>query len=398
MSVIKKIRAWFAPLVPPPIETAGETDPPAIVRDFTEFCIDPPDKRALVTYVRLPLLLPPGERDRELIKMSKAEQIPRALNELGYSVDVIEWNDTEAPLPDRPYDLYIGHHSYNFERISQALPEDVIRIYFASCMYWKEHNRLAARRVADLAERRGISLPADRVLSEKEEYANRISDGIICLGSEQGKESFSDFPRVFNVGNAIHPIDWSGHEEKDFAAGKQHFLFWSGPGNIHKGLDLLLEVFAETDLHLHVCQRISSGFAQAFERELRLPNIHVYGYIPMRERGFEELVEQCDWVISASCAEGQSRGVLESMGYGLIPLVPTNTSIELDDFGIDLGEASLDQLREGLREATEMSVDECRRRSRLAQETVSTRFAPERFVARFREAVREIVDTARVRA
>ena len=265
-------------------------------------------------------------------------------------------------------------------------------------MYWRENNRREAERLRGLAERRGFMLPPDRALSPKEEYANRVSDGIICLGSERAKESFSDFPRVYTVENSIHPIDWRGWQGKDFDAGKRHFLFWSGPGNIHKGLDLLLEVFAETDLQLHVCQRISRGFTEVFERELHLPNIHLYGFIPMRQEGFNELVRRCNWIISPSCAEGQSRGVLECMGHGLIPIAPTSTNLELDGFGIDLGEAPLDRLGEAVREAVGMPADECRRQSRVAQEIVSTRFAPEKFVARFKDAVSEIVDIARVRA
>ncbi len=249
-----------------------------------------------------------------------------------------------------------------------------------------------------MAERRGFLLPPDRPVSPKEEYAYHVSDGIICLGSEQAKENFPDFPRAYNVENSVHPIDWRGSEEKDFAAGRRHLLFWSGSGNMHKGLDLLLEAFTGTDLELHVCQSISPGFAEVFERELHLPNIHLYGYLPRRQRSFKELIRRCNWVISASCAEGQSRSVLECMGYGLIPLVPTITYIEPDGFGIDLGEVTLDRLREAIREAAVMPIDECRRQSQVAQETVSTRFAPEKFVAQFRDAVREIVDTARVRA
>jgi glycosyltransferase involved in cell wall biosynthesis len=122
--------------------------------------------------------------------------------------------------------------------------------------------------------------------------------------------------------------------QKDFESARRHFLFFSGPGNVHKGLDLLLEAFQGTELQLHVCQAIEPAFARAFRVELRAPNVHLHGVVPMRSSRFLGLARRCDWVILPTCAEGQPGSVIECMAHGLIPILSSAANIDVGNLGV----------------------------------------------------------------
>jgi hypothetical protein len=280
----------------------------------------------------------------------------------------------------------------NTEDILCQLPKDAVRIYFSTGIYWKEMNIREAKRLYDLALRRGYLLPPDRMIRHSEENATRASDGIICLGNTSATNTYHDFPLVIGINNATYPVTWSVWKTKDFEKGRRHFLFFSGGGNVHKGLDLLLEAFVGTDLHLHVCQTIDADFASAYRHELReCPNIHLYGPVTMRSSQFESLAHLCSWVISATCAEGQPGAIIECMGYGLIPILPENANINLEDFGVCLRECTIENIREAALQSAVMSIFECKQKSQLTYATARSKYTPERFNSTLKAAVQQIV-------
>jgi hypothetical protein len=373
--------------------------PSAGLFGFKDFCSIPPTKRALVSYLISPLLPAEAERDRIVFSnLGIAQYIPRALNELGYEVDIVAWDDKEW-LPKHHYDVYIGHGGINFEHISRALPGATTQIYFSTGIYWREFNIREARRIYELAVRKGHVLPPDRAIKFSEEYANQSADGIICLGNQNAVQSYRQFPLVIGINNAVYPHDRQGLDDKNFEQGRRHFLFFSGGGNLHKGLDLLLEAFVGTELHLHICQIIDPEFAEIYKDELtQHSNIHVYGHIRMRSEEFEQLTSQCNWIISATACEGQPGSVLECMADGLIPILSTGANIDLKNFGILLPDNNVADIRKIIVAASKMEVEKCRQRAKLTATEVRENYSPEKFNSSFKNAVQRIVFTKSSRA
>lgn len=363
---------------------------PQYLGGFREFCSGAPSKRALVSYLVGPLLPPPAERDRVMFSNKGiAQEIPRSLNELGYEVDIVQWDDLNW-RPSSRYDLFVGHGGVNFENVSHCLSAGTVQIYLSTGIYWKQCNRQEAKRLYDLAERRGYLLAPDQPICHSEEYANRVADGIICLGNINAAKTYKDFAPVSSIRNAVYPIAWRGLSKKAHERGRTHYLFFNGGGNVHKGLDLLLEAFSGTDLHLHVCQHISPQFAAAYGKELNEPNIHVYGHISMRSVQFETLAATCNWAISATCAEGQPGSILECMGYGMIPILPDAANIDLNDFGIRLEDCSVETIRTTLLAASQMPPEECKRRAQQAAAVIAADYTVEGFRSSFKSAVNEV--------
>jgi hypothetical protein len=159
-----------------------------------------------------------------------------------------------------------------------------------------------------------------------------------------------------------------------------------------------LEAFADTALHLHVCQTIDAHFNEVYSRELtECRNIHFYGYVPMRSTHFETLAKSCNWVISATCAEGQPGAIIECMGYGLIPILPESANMTLGDIGIPLQECTIEHIRETALGLAHMRSEECRRRSLQAHATVKTEYSPEGFNISFKKAIQKIVEACRMK-
>jgi glycosyltransferase involved in cell wall biosynthesis len=315
----------------------------------------------------------------------------RALNELGYVVDIINFDNTTW-LPKRRYDLFVGHGGLNFTRISDRLAPDTVRIYFSTGMYWRDANERLATRLQWLTLRRGVLLPPYRAADRSEENANRSAHGIICIGNDAVVKSYSSFTSVAALNNAVYPITGTGVAGKDFAAGRKHFLVFAGRGNVLKGLDLLLEAFSGTDLHLHVCQAIEPEFHAAYRRECNLePNIHLYGQVGMRSAAFRALVTRCNWVITATCTEGQPGAILECMGHGLVPIMPDAVNIDRADWAIRLDRCDVESIREVATKAARMSAEACEGMALRASDVVRTTYTPEAFRFNFRKAVQDVV-------
>jgi len=366
------------------------------INGYREYCTGPPSGRALVSYVVSPLLPPPRFRDRVLFSnWGLAQEIPRALNELGYQVDIIHYGNA-AWTPKKHYDLFVGHGGHNFCRIAEALGESTVRIYFSTGIYWREWNRREAQRFYELAVRRGYLLPADRAIIEGEEEATSRAHGIIVLGNAEAVRTYAKYPIVIGINSAAYPVLWSGVAKNNYGPGRRHFLFFSGRGNVHKGLDLLLEAFADSGLHLHICQHLEPAFARVYRQELKASNVHSYGYVPMRSATFYRLAAQCNWVISATCAEGQPGAVIECMAHGLIPILPDAANIDLGNWGVRLPHCDVPTIRSVIHEVAMMPEDECRHRARQVVAEISESYSVERFRSSFKRAVATIVAAVRV--
>lgn len=364
-----------------------------VITRFDRFASEEPRHAALLSYLVLPLLPFPDIGPRSLFNnWSIAREIPRALNQLGYAVDIVNY-DNISWTPSRRYDLFIGHGGINFERLSRLIHPDAVRIYFSTGIYWRELNARLAARIKELALRKRCALPLYRSVSVDEEYANAVSDGIICLGNHAAARTYSKFPLVATINNLIPDVHSDDFEDKDYGEARKHFLFFSGPGNVLKGLDLLLEIFSRTDLHLHVCQHVEPSFGRIYHRELtQLPNIHVHGVIAMRSLTFRSLISRCNWIISATCTEGQPGAVLECMAHGLIPILPITANIDLEEWGILLPNIEPNTILSAIIRASEMTADECGRRAVSVMKKTRMIYSIDNFRLNFQMAVRSILE------
>jgi hypothetical protein len=365
-----------------------------VIFDFHEFLLDERkpeyekcEKKALLSYLVMPLIPPAGMREKVTFSNAGiAQYIPRALNELGYTVDIVNYDNKEF-VPKKKYDLFIGHLGINFETISRHLDPECTRISFATGIQWEEWNRFKKERQEALGKRRNILLPAERIVDYHEEFAYANSDGIICLGNDYAKKTFEKYPRVININNAVYPDTYSP-ENKNFHGARNNFLFFNGSGNVRKGLDLVLEAFTHVEQHLYVRQDIEPEFFKVYKKELtEYPNIHLVPFLDKPSDDFFAIMDTCNFIIAPTCAEGQPGSVIECMAHGLIPIVSREANIDTKEFGITLKENSIEEIISVVKEVSQKPDEWYREKSSLTLDEIRQSYTPEHFLKNMKDAI-----------
>lgn len=349
-----------------------------------------PVRRALLSYTTRPFILPANHHDHlRFSSIGLAKCIAQALLDLGFDVDVINFDDVEF-RSDRVYDLAVVHGGVNFETLLRNVLGDAKLVHFSTGSHWVFHNEAEVSRFAALRARRGIDLPLDRYMRHSEQRANTLADGIVCLGNEAVRETYSGLPAVISLNNAAYPDGFFDTLSKDYSAGRRRFLFFGSAGSVHEGLDLLLDAFAGLDAQLYVCGAIEPEFRIAFARELALPNVHEMGWVQLRSARFYDLMRTCNCTILPSASEGQPGGIVECMHRGLVPIVSRETNLDTGDHGVTLTTCSVESIRAAVSEVMAQPTAWHEAASRRTYQAAVTDFLPEVFQTRFREALQAL--------
>lgn len=336
-------------------------------------------RRALLVYLTEPFRL--GEAGRELFAHHQIWwrnlEISRLLDERGFAVDVFAARG-RPPRLSKDYDLLIGVGPV-CRRLAEALPESVTKVYLATAAEPGFFNRQEADRLEDLARRRGCRLePRRQVRFRGEELAP--FHAVFVVGNRFTAETFAPYhDRVFPFDNVGHP----GLEvpERDFAAARRHFLFFSSRGQVLKGLDRLLEAFgAAPDLHLHVAGTYERerDFVDCYRRELyELPNVHPHGWLRLRSPAFYEVVARCGSVVHPSAVEGQAGSVIDCMSTGLVPVVSRETGVDTDGVGVVLPSCEIEEIARVVRSVADRPAEWLEAESARTRDLARARFSHE---------------------
>lgn len=256
--------------------------------------------------------------------------LSKILAELEFNVDVIQFNDTKASL-HKKYDLIIDIHPGGNDVYKGHMATNCKKIFYSTGSDPLSLKNAEEQRRKELLQRRGVSIMKVRQLPiiSADEY--KTLDGMLFMGSTMNIKTYDQYEikNKFLIKNTGY--DFLGN--KDFSKkSNKSFLFLSGGGQVLKGLDLLLEIFARNpDLHLYVCSKFMSekDFSAAYHKELfETSNIHPVGFIDITSPEFSEITKECSYVLAPSFSEGQSGAVLAGMSAGLIPIISKECGLE----------------------------------------------------------------------
>jgi glycosyltransferase involved in cell wall biosynthesis len=314
--------------------------------------------------------------------------------DLGYCVDVISWANSDF-IPTRKYSFFIDIRM-NLERMAPLLNKDCIKIMHIDTAHWLFHMTAQQRRLLALQERRGVTLSLQKTVRPNQGIEH--ADCAVILGNEFtiSTYKFANKP-IFRVPISA-PVLYSSPDGKDFDACRRNFLWFGSVGLVHKGLDLVLEAFAEMpDYHLTVCGPIDkeTDFKRAYYKELyETPNIHTMGWVDISSRKFTEIANSCVGIIYPSCSEGGGGSVISCMHAGLIPVISYETSVDVKpDFGVILKDCSIQGIKKSIRGLSSLSNEELRRMARRAWEFARANHTRERFTEEYRKAILKIMAT-----
>lgn len=311
---------------------------------------------------------------------------------LGYEVDCVSWTNAGF-VPQQDYEVVIDVRT-NLERWAPLLP-GALKVLHADTAHYTFHNPAQQLRLENLAKRRGSAVIEHKRLPENR--AAEVADAIVVLGNRftRGTYAFAGKP-VLHVPVSV-PFSYPVDEGKDFAAVRRRYLWFGSGGLVHKGLDLVLEAFAEMPDHeLWICGPIrrERDFERTYFRELyRSPNIRTVGWVDVAPKPFLELAKSCLGLVYPSCSEGGGSSVYTCMHAGLLPLINFEVSVDVEPaFGALLPRVDPETIRETVRELSARPPATLATMARAAREQALRTSSKEIFAAAYRRAAESLID------
>lgn len=318
-------------------------------------------------------------------------QIAKTFLDLGYGVDVINWDNKEF-TPKKKYIAFIDIHS-NIERLYPYLNNDCIKILHITGAHWLFQNEAEYNRLLKLKERRGVTLFPKRTVPPS--LGIEFADFATILGNDFTVSTFSYAKKPIYKIPISSSIIFDFPKEKNFEYCKKSYLWFGGLGMVHKGLDLVLEVFKlMPDYNLFVCGPVKDekDFEKAFYKELyQTRNIKTIGWVDIGSQDFRKITNNCIGFIYPSCSEGQAGSVVVCMHAGLIPIISYESGVDVGDFGILLKGCSVEEIQEKITKLSELSIDELKNKSYKAWEYARSNHTREKFSNEYRNFVKNVL-------
>lgn len=321
-------------------------------------------------------------------------QIGRTFLNAGYAVDVIDYRNQQFH-PRRPYACCIDIHQ-NLKRLSPLLNPDCMKILHITGAHWLFQNQAEYTRLLALQQRRGVTLIPRRIAPAIAGIEH--ADCATILGNQFTMGTFRYAGKPLYRIPLSTTIQYPWPEEKNFEACRSRFLWLGSKGMVHKGLDLVLEAFADMpEYHLTVCGPIQKeqDFERAYYRELyQVPNIRTIGWVDVASSEFQQVLKTCVGLVYPSCSEGCSGSVITCLHAGLIPIISYESGVDVEAFGMILPHSSIADIRESVHLISNLPSSELRQRSRTAWEFARTYHTRERFAEEYRKFVTDVFQRA----
>jgi glycosyltransferase involved in cell wall biosynthesis len=309
------------------------------------------------------------------------------LKKRGYNVYIYDYTDENIDY-SRHYDLFLGHN-YTFSKIASKLSPETRKALICTgseAHFGNEQQRL---RIIDVNRRKGTNLSiyeANRVPDLSINY--KVADVMLILGNEFVKATYPPayHHKIQLFDNVtLHPFFKRPEKKRS-----NTFLFISSLGQVHRGLDLVLDVFAKLPYKLFVMSAFKEepDFEKIYEQELyHTENIIPLGFVSLNSNSFYNAVCESDFVLLPSCSEGQSSSVINLMAYGLIPVVTENTGLQhILESGVLIKTIDTNGVSNAIKEAVEMSDEEFHSK-RNGLKTENKRYSRQGFLNTFDQAL-----------
>lgn len=341
-----------------------------ILKNYTRGCRTIPQKKALL-YYKTDVFFETSLADRYVHTNNwEIICIAQVLNQLGFSVDIVDRTVTPEELDTLPYtsyDLFLGIGAGNsgryFARIAAKLPQ-ALKIFYAAGPDPDQSNAWIREQYAQFSKRHP---EADHITPRRTidlvdiTESMRVTDAIFCIGNAYTSGTYKKYGKPIQLIRPSSSPLLSLSTEDLASRNPQHFLYFGGSGHIVKGLDLVVETFqALPDHHLFICGPEEPEFEQVYHLRSDPPkNIHWIGFVDVAGEQFRKITSDCSYIILPSCSEGIATSVTTCLRRGLIPLVTKETGIDTEGFGYVIEDPyNLAALRAQIAAATHLSTKE----------------------------------------
>ena len=314
-------------------------------------------------------------------------QMIRILIDMDFCIDVCDCDNPEAAteMPSDYYDYILGFGDM-FRLARERNPKAYAILYMTENPYTVSKAG-EQQRVDYFYERTGRRISLARTGKFYHEGDELLADAVICLGEIKYFSS--------RIVRRVYPTAMknSRYTENSFSKRKRtSFIVLGVKGFVHKGNDLLIEVFDKhPDWQLYMCGREIREECKKYG--LKLPqNVVDCGFVDIESQNFLELAQICTYVLLPSCSEGMSTGLLTGMRHGLIPVTTKGTGMdELSGYCHYFEGYKLEQIEDKLLELVDMDTNEIEKLSDAVYKYANQVFIVDSYTQNLREVLADIM-------
>jgi hypothetical protein len=252
----------------------------------------------------------------------------KALNKNGYVVTIVD-RKCKFEINDK-YDIFVGGFNTggfkNFKYILNQLDKKTKVVGLSTGANPKQMREEFTKREKMFEKRNKISI--DHVSRFSKININKIKKKInylIYFGYKNGfvDNTYKNFKNKFDIQPCIS--DKIAYERSPNNVNLKNFIYYSGSGYLHKGLDWIIEYFIRNpDLKLYICSPNYEKKFLDFYNISQHKNIIYKGDIKEDSGKAKELFSKCGFIISMNCSGGGSAALAVGRRYGLVPVVWKN--------------------------------------------------------------------------
>ena len=347
----------------------------------------------LLSYIIEPFLIRKGDTISNIhTHYWESWQIAQTFLDHGYAVDVIHYENTRF-VPSKKYDYFVSART-NLETIAKRLNKDCIKIAHLDTAHWLFNNTAAYNRLYSLQSRRGITLKKG-IRYVEPNLAIELADLATVLGNQFTMDTYSYAKKpVYRIpisSTSTYPRD----EGRDFDKIRFNYLWFGSNGFIHKGLDLVLEAFAQMpEFNLTVCGPLDQekDFVSAFYKELyETPNIKTIGWVDVDSPAFMGIARNCIGLVYPTCAEGGGGSAITCMHASVIPILSYEASVDIGNSGFILKDCSIPEIKNSIKNLSALDTGELRQLSRNSWELARQNHTRDIFKREYDKFVSEVL-------
>lgn len=317
-------------------------------------------KNVLLSYIISPFIC---SKNTQHTNQQEALAIADVFDLLGYNIDVCYFN-SRIKINYSNYNCLFGFGNAFINSFYHNNTQK--RIYYGTGMHICHQNTATLNRVKEVYRKKGVLIPdSGRIVSNAWSEQTSLVDGMILLGNNTTADTYRtyyDGPIFTQPASYFENTLLEDPLAKNWTQAQKHFLWFGSLGAIHKGLDLLLDIFPSfPEYHLHICglSPNEKKFIKVYDTELKSSNIHNHGFIDVRSTSYKDLIKKCAFVILPSCSEGQATSLLSVMCNGLIPVLTKYCGIDKQEFTIPIHTLNSDGIISVLSNLKNLSPNEC---------------------------------------
>lgn len=315
-------------------------------------------------------------------------QILKVCIELNLRIDVCACYDRNAieEIRENYYDYILGFGD-TFFYAKEKNPGAAAIWYTTENPYRISYER-ETERLRYFTERTGRTFHLERTGVYYKKDDEKKADRIICLGE----------PSYFaDTGKPVDRVWPSALKNPDFALDfsrkkKTNFLVYGVDGFIHKGNDILVELFAKhPEWNLYLCG--ARGAEKAEEAGYKLTeNVHVCGFVDTMSDQFHEITAKCYYLLLPSCSESPSTSALTALRHGIIPIVMKGNGLdELGDYCRYFEDYHMESIEQTIAEAVCVDEEVLQQQGRAAMEYADEHYTLQEYTRQIKNILGKII-------